>query len=50
MKKLHLRNMPEEIHQFLIDEQADARKKGDGLISLERIIYRIIRKSQKKIQ
>lgn len=48
MKKLHLRNMPDEIHETLIDEQAKARKEEGSPISLERIIYRLIRKATKK--
>lgn len=38
--------MPDEIHQLLIDEQAKIRKETNEIVSLERIIYRNIKKAK----
>jgi len=47
IKRLQLRAMPPEIHSYLIQKQAEIRK-TEGLISLERVMYRIIREDMKK--
>jgi hypothetical protein len=42
-KKLLLRTLPPDVHSFLKREQSKAKKAGGRKVSLERIIYRIIR-------
>jgi hypothetical protein len=41
-KKLPLRNVPPYIHEYLVNMQADIRKKTGHFKGLERIIYDII--------
>lgn len=42
-KSLTLKNVPEGIYQLLVDEQAKIRKETGKVVSLERVIYRLIR-------
>jgi uncharacterized membrane protein len=41
-KYIPLRSMPPRIHDYIINIQAEIRKKTGEFISLERVIYRII--------
>jgi hypothetical protein len=42
-KTLLLRNLPVSLHEFLIEEQAKIQLAEGKKISIERVIYRIIR-------
>lgn len=45
-KTLTLKDIPKNIYDLLIDEQAEIRKKTGKHISLERVIYRFIKRSE----
>lgn len=45
-KTLTLKDIPESIYNLLVDEQAEIRKKTGKHISLERVIYRLIKRTE----
>jgi hypothetical protein len=47
MKSYKLRNMPDSVHQMLLQKQADFKKQGK-FVSLERVIYILLKENSKK--
>jgi hypothetical protein len=47
MKSYKLRNMPDSVHQMLLQKQADFQKQGK-FVSLERVIYIMLKESEKQ--
>lgn len=44
-KSLTLKDIPKSIYDMLIEEQAKIRKETGKMVSLERVIYRLIKNS-----
>lgn len=47
MKAYKLRNMPDCIHEILLQKQAEFKKQGK-FVSLERVIYIMLKDSEKQ--